>query len=78
MLSLSFSEEPFLPRRHAERHQLTWPQAALGDDSKAQVAYGVSGAPTYFLIGPDGAVASTARDWDQIKRDVRRILRAVK
>lgn len=74
MLSLSFNEASFLPRRHAERHQLGWPQTALGDDSQTQVAYGVWGAPTYFLIGPDGTVASTARDWDQIKRDVASIL----
>jgi peroxiredoxin len=57
MLSLSFFEEEALPRRHAERHHLNWPQAALGDDPPIVAAYGVWGAPTYVVIGPDGLVA---------------------
>ena len=30
-----------------------WAQARVGQGSEAATEYGVRGAPTYFLIGPD-------------------------
>lgn len=29
-----------------------------------------TGAPTYFLVGPDGRIAWTGTKWDEIKRVV--------
>lgn len=59
MISFSFREPEEKPRAHVEKHSLAWPQVAFGQDLKVVEAYGVLGAPHYFLIGPDGKVLTT-------------------
>ncbi len=50
--------------------KLNWPQTNIGMDSEIRVDYGVTGAPYYFVIGPDGKTSSTSRDWNEIKAAV--------
>jgi hypothetical protein len=41
-----------------------WAQARVGQGSEAATEYGVRGAPTYFLIGPDvKIVLNPESDW---------------
>lgn len=49
-------------RRFVEDYKLPWPQILLGAEKENSVrgAYGITGVPTGFLIGPDGIVL--ARD----------------
>lgn len=67
MLSLSQSTEPYRTRRFVERHQLAWPQAHIGMGSEIASKYGVNGAPFYFIVGPDGKLASNSRDWNELR-----------
>lgn len=67
MISLSLDEQDSRPRRHAEKHQLEWPQARIGLDSPVRQSYGVRGVPSYVVVGPDGKVASTSRDWKELR-----------
>ncbi len=77
-LSLDDKEQEFLPRRHAERHGLTWPQACLGHDSQVAADYGIRGVASYILIGPNGKVLlSRERDWDKIKEAAEKALKQI-
>src|SRR5262249_51746603 len=40
-----------------------WAQNYLGDDSDLMRQLGVSTAPAYYLIGPDGKLVGSANDW---------------
>lgn len=67
MLSLSQAVDAYRTRRFAERHQLAWPQAHIGMGSEIASKYGVNGAPFYFIIGPDGKLASNSGDWNELR-----------
>jgi hypothetical protein len=56
MISLSLDNNDMAPKGLIEEHGLTWPQARVGWKSPTASDYGVLGAPTYFVIGPDGKV----------------------
>ena len=47
-----------------DRNKIPWPQARIGDDSKVARDYGVTGYPSYRLIGRDGKILSTGKDLD--------------
>ncbi len=74
MLSLSFSESELMPRQYVKRFGLTWPHVSVAWASKVVDDYGVKGAPSYFLIGPDGRIISTSGNPDQIKAAVAKAL----
>jgi peroxiredoxin len=56
MISISMDDAEHAPRRHAERHKLTWPQAVDGPPRTVADAYGVKGAPTMVVIDADGRI----------------------
>ena len=60
MISISYLEPEDRTRKVVEQYHLSWPQAALEDNSKLVADYGVIGAPYYFLVGPDGKIVSTS------------------
>lgn len=62
MLSLSMSEAEAKTRATIDNFTLTWPNAHIGMDSAIQAAYGVNGAPYYFVIDQQGNLASTQKD----------------
>jgi hypothetical protein len=70
MVSLSLDEQDYLPRRHAERYGLTWPQARIGLDSQIRTDYGVKGITTCFVIGPKGKIICNKCDSDMIREAV--------
>lgn len=74
MISLSLDEDESGLRRYIERNGITWPQARLGLHSQVAADYGVSGVPAYFLVGPNGRIFSTDRNWDKLKAAVIRAL----
>ena len=59
MISISFREPPERPAKLVKKLGLNWAQAATGNDSKIISEYGVTGAPTTFVIGPRGRILST-------------------
>jgi len=62
MLSLSMSEGEAQTRTTVDHHKLTWPNAHIGMDSAIQAAYGVNGAPYYFVIDQQGNLVGTQKD----------------
>ncbi len=70
MLSLDMDEIDARVRTHVTKHGLDWPQAVIGSGNKITNDFGVAGAPTYFVIGPDGRIVSLSRDWKEIRAAV--------
>ncbi len=56
MISLSLDTDELRHKRYVEANGLTWPHVRLGLDSEVSANFGVSGVPSYTLIGPDGKV----------------------
>jgi len=75
MISLSLDENEFELRKYIERNKLIWSQVRLGLRSQVAADYGAKGVPAYFLIGPDGKVVSTDRNWNKLKAAVAKALR---
>ncbi len=48
--------------RHAQRHNIPWPQAWIGLDSPICAEYAVEGAPHYVLVGKDGKLIDSTDD----------------
>jgi hypothetical protein len=67
MLSLSMDDVEPRVRTHVTAHGLDWPQAVIGSRNKITDDFGVTEAPTYFVIGPDGRIVSLSRDWKEIR-----------
>lgn len=75
MLSLSMDVDETRLRQHVEQHRLSWPQARIGMYSQIAADYGVTGAPAYVLVAPDGRVLlHRERDWNKIKAEVDKLL----
>jgi thiol-disulfide isomerase/thioredoxin len=76
MISLSSNDTPQKLRPFVEQHDMTWPQAVLGDDKQAAplIFYGVGGFPTYWLIDRNGKTIYS--DWrsDDLKAAVQKAL----
>ncbi|MCA9077043.1 MAG: redoxin domain-containing protein [Planctomycetaceae bacterium] len=55
---IGLSGDPSEPqlRDFVLKHKLPWPQTRIGTDSKLANAYGVTGYPTYILIGREGKI----------------------
>jgi len=53
-ISMDFGREPL--RDFVSEHHVGWPQALVGMHSKVAADYGVSGVPSYFLVGPNGRI----------------------
>jgi thiol-disulfide isomerase/thioredoxin len=60
MVGLSLDGEPTAPQKYAEQNRLGWVQGFLGPWSGTPVpeAYGITGIPSVWLIGPDGRVVA--------------------
>jgi hypothetical protein len=43
-------------RKLVNDKEVGWPRVRVGQGSEAATEYGVRGAPTYLLIGPDGKI----------------------
>ena len=52
----------------AQRKGWNWSQNYLGDDSDIARQLAISSVPTYYLIGPDGLLATSANEWSEIKK----------
>lgn len=74
MLNLAMDDEKAQLSDVIEKYKLTWPQVRIGTHSKTAAEYGVIGAPHYFVIGPDGIIASTSENWNEIRAAVARSL----
>jgi len=75
MISLSMDDAEARFQGFVKKHKLDhWPQARIGMSSKIAADYGVEGAPSYFLVGPDGKLASTDKDWNKIEAVVAKAL----
>ena len=61
MLGLSLDPAVEAPKGYAKTEGVTWPQAFLGDWSKATLParYGVEGIPAIFLVDPAGKIVAT-------------------
>jgi len=55
VVSISEDDDAFSWRTFVSANQMTWPQR-LDSDSSLQSKYGVTGLPTYVLLGRDGNV----------------------
>ena len=56
MVSLSGDGNESLLRSFVRKHRLSWPQIRIGEDSRIAADYGVTGYPTYILVGRDGRI----------------------
>ncbi len=56
MISLSGDANEATMRNFIRKHRWDWPQARIGSDSKLADSYGVTGYPTYILVGRDGKI----------------------
>jgi protocatechuate 3,4-dioxygenase beta subunit/thiol-disulfide isomerase/thioredoxin len=58
MIALSLDQSPKAPTDYANKNQIAWKQAYLGEWSLATVPndYAVRGIPSIWLIGPDGNI----------------------
>lgn len=70
MLSLSMDDNDERFRKYLKQQEFAWPQARIGLDSKLAADYGVKGAPQYFVIGPDGRIVCTDKNWQEIQKAV--------
>ncbi|WP_339911465.1 redoxin family protein, partial [Symmachiella dynata] len=59
MIGLSGDDNELIWKNFVEKHELTWPQARIGDNSKMATAYGVAGFPRYIVIGRDGTILAS-------------------
>ncbi len=67
MISLSMDDTEPPIRRHLEKYKLPWPQVHLGRRSQVAADYGVTGAPAYCVIGPDGKIVFMASNWQKLR-----------
>jgi peroxiredoxin len=58
MLGLSLDDDKDILGKFLKDNKLSWPQVRLGGSRNSDLClqYGVSGAPSYLLIGPDGKI----------------------
>ncbi len=70
MLSLSMDDDSERFREYLKQQGFAWPQARIGMNSELAADYGVEGAPAYFVIGPDGKVVCTDKNWQEIQKAV--------
>jgi len=70
MISLSMDDAEVLVQNFVKKHDLGWTQTRIGINSQIAADYGVEGAPEYFVIGPDGTIASTDKDWNKLETAV--------
>jgi tRNA A-37 threonylcarbamoyl transferase component Bud32/peroxiredoxin/Leucine-rich repeat (LRR) protein/multidrug resistance efflux pump len=70
MLSLSMDDVDTRVRQHVAKHGLPWAQAVIGVKSKVSDDFKVTGAPTFFIVGPDGKIASNSSDEAELRAAV--------
>ena len=72
-ISLDDSEAAF--KLCVRRNDLQWPQVRVGLHSKVAADYSVTGAPAYFLIGPDGKIILNKDDkWINVRTEISKLL----
>ncbi|MCA9017996.1 MAG: TlpA family protein disulfide reductase, partial [Planctomycetaceae bacterium] len=59
MISLSCDDNEPLLKTFLLKHKPTWPQVRIGKKSQIAADFGVSGFPSYVLIGRDGKILCT-------------------
>ncbi len=76
MISLSLDEKTDEPKKFVEKEQIKWPQAFLGEWSKATLPndYGVHGIPSIWLIGPDGKVLAKDLRGAVMKSEINKLM----
>lgn len=71
MISLSIDDDESRLREFVRHHALTWPQVRLGQHSKVASDYGVSGVPSYIVVGRDGRILlSREHDLNKIRATI--------
>jgi cytochrome c biogenesis protein CcmG/thiol:disulfide interchange protein DsbE len=76
VLGVSFQDSPSAARDFASRYGSDWPLVRDADSSTA-LAYGLTGVPETFFIGPDGTVAlrhAGAVTYDLLAAQIERLL----
>ena len=69
MVALSLDQSPKAPTDYANKNDIAWTQAYLGEWGKAKVTddYAVRGIPSIWLIGPDGRIVAKGLRGDGIR-----------
>jgi peroxiredoxin len=76
MIGLSTDESRGPPLRYTRENAMSWHQCFIGPDGAAATAYGVTGIPSIWLIGPEGKVVANKLHGEGIRAAVRRALGA--
>lgn len=77
VISISLDSDPRAVERFLRRQNLPWPQFVLGPATSNPVAklYNVMSTPTTILIGPDGRIAARNVPGDELRAQVRKLLK---
>ena len=62
---MNIDEDHAVAKKIAQEGGWTWAQNYLGDDSDMMRQLGVSSAPAYYLIGPDGKLIGSSNRWEE-------------
>lgn len=74
MISLSTDSYDALVQQHVDKHELSWPQARIGPESKLQAEFGVEGFPHFVVIDREGNVRYNGSSGDQLDESLRTAL----
>ncbi len=73
-VGLNIDKETAQAKQIAQRGAWNWSQNYLGDDSDMARQLAISSVPTYFLIGPDGLLVASSKEWLKIKTTLKSLL----
>jgi beta-lactamase regulating signal transducer with metallopeptidase domain/uncharacterized GH25 family protein len=65
-VGLNIDKDTAAAKSLAQEERWNWAQNYLSDDSDTMRRLGLSTAPAYYLIDPDGKLLGSANDWQQI------------
>ncbi|MCA9093191.1 MAG: redoxin family protein, partial [Planctomycetaceae bacterium] len=74
MLSLSTHSYDALVQQHVDKHELSWPQARIGPDSKLQAEFDVEGFPHFVVIDREGNVRYNGPSGSRLDEQLRTAL----
>ena len=71
MIGLSLDDDKDVLGKFLKDNKLSWPQVQLGQrrNSDLCLQYGVTGAPSYVLIGPDGMILKGKMDFHGVSNE---------
>lgn len=64
-VGLNIDKDATAAREFSQNGGWNWAQNYLGDDSDMMRQLGVSSAPAYYLIGPDGKLIGSSNRWEE-------------